>query len=73
MLDRAIGLLGIALALIFGLWSLAPADWPKMPTCATLLGIGAGIGLIGLAAGLILADRRNAPSFADEAELSLHI
>jgi len=47
MLDRAIGLLGLALAVIFGVWSLAPEDWPKMPTWAVLLGVGVGLLLIG--------------------------
>lgn len=59
MLDRAIGILGVALALIFGLWSLAPDGWPKMPVWLTLTGIGAGILLIGFAGGLLIADQRN--------------
>jgi hypothetical protein len=64
VLDRAIGLVGLALALILGLWSLAPEGWPKMPAWATLDGIGVGILLVGLAAGLIIADRRNIHSAA---------
>jgi hypothetical protein len=58
MLDRGIGLLGIALAIIFGVWSLAPEGWPKMPSSASLIGVGLGILLIGLAAGLITGDAR---------------
>jgi hypothetical protein len=64
MLDRAIGLFGLALALILGVWGLAPEGWPKMPAWATLSGIGVGILLVGLAAGLIIADRRNVHSIA---------
>ena len=52
MIDRIIGLVGVALALILGLWSLAPPEWPKMPTWATLAGIAFGILLIGVAIGL---------------------
>jgi hypothetical protein len=58
MLDRAIGLLGIALALIFGLWSLAPEGWPKMPPWLMLGGIGGGIFLVGAATGLIVSEQR---------------
>jgi hypothetical protein len=59
MLDRAIGILGIALALIFGLWGLAPEGWPKMPLWLTVLGIGAGVLLFGIAVGMVIADHRN--------------
>jgi hypothetical protein len=44
-----------------------------MPTWATFLGIGLGILLVGLAAGLIIADRRSVEVVADDAELWLHI
>jgi len=75
MLDRGIGILGIALALIFGVWSLAPEGWPKMPVWAIQSGLAVGLLLIGLAAGLIIADKRNPQGqlFADTAELQLHI
>jgi hypothetical protein len=56
MLDRAIGLLGIALAVIT---LVAPYRWPKLPSWATLSGLTVGGFLIGLAIGLIVADRRN--------------
>lgn len=56
MLDRAIGIFGLALALLFGLYSLAPANWPKMPVWASLAGIGVGIFLTGVAAGLLVGD-----------------
>ena len=68
MLDRAIGLLGLALALIFGLWSLAPEGWPKMPTWAVLLGVGVGILLVGLATGLVVGEQRK-PIDTDEPQL----
>lgn len=58
MLDRSIGLLGIALTIIFGAWGLAPDGWPKTPTWAALFGVGVGILLIGLAIGLILGTQR---------------
>jgi hypothetical protein len=58
MLDRGIGILGIALAIIFGAWSLAPEGWPKMPTWIALLGVGFGVLLVGLAIGLVIGERR---------------
>jgi hypothetical protein len=75
MLDRAIGIFGIALAIIFGFWTLAPEGWPKMPPWVLILGIGIGILLIGSAAGLIIGDYRKATSgqLADTASLRLHI
>jgi hypothetical protein len=75
MLDRGIGLLGIALAIIFGVWSLAPAGWPKMPPWASFTGIGLGILLVGIAVGLIAGGFRqpHAPEFADSASLRLHV
>lgn len=53
MLDRAIGILGLALAIIFGVWSLAPDGWPKLPSWAVLAGAGFGILLVGLGGGLL--------------------
>jgi len=64
MLDRAIGVIGVALALIFGLWSLAPEGWPKMPPWLMYVGISLGIFLIGLAGGLIISEYRE-PSEAE--------
>jgi hypothetical protein len=58
MLDRAIGILGVALALIFGLWSLAPEGWPKMPPWLTLGGLAIGIFLVGVATGLIFSEQQ---------------
>src|SRR5271167_4244900 len=62
MLDRAIGILGIAFAIIFGIWSLAPEAWPKMPAWASLTGIGLGILLVGLALGMIFGGYRKSHS-----------
>jgi hypothetical protein len=59
MIDRAIGIAGLALAVIFGAWSLAPEGWPKMPSWASLIGVGTGILLIGVAIGLIAGQRRD--------------
>jgi hypothetical protein len=75
MLDRALGIIGIALAIIFGFWSLAPEGWPKMPLWALVLGIGIGVLLIGFAAGLITGEYRKtrASKLVDTASLRLHI
>jgi hypothetical protein len=62
MTDRAIGLVGLAFTIIFGLWSLAPDGWPKMPLWATFLGAGLGIFLVGVAAGLIIGEYRKVPA-----------
>jgi hypothetical protein len=74
MLDRAIGIAGIALALIFG---VVPFTEIKIPTWVSLSGAGLGILLIGLAAGLILGDQRKpdatSAALADSAQLRLHI
>ncbi len=59
MLDRAIAIFGLALALIIGLWTFAPEGWPKIPPWITASGIGLGILLLGFGAGLIVADLRN--------------
>jgi hypothetical protein len=58
MLDRGIGILGLALAVIFGAWSLAPENWPKMPSWAALSGVGIGILFVGLAIGLVISEHR---------------
>ena len=58
MIDRAIGLFGLAVALVVGLYTFVPPDWPKMPTWATVLGIGLGIFLFGTGCGLVAADLR---------------
>jgi hypothetical protein len=55
VIDRAIGVLGIALALIFG---LAPLTDFKLPIWLIYAGVGGGILLIGLAVGLIAGAQR---------------
>jgi hypothetical protein len=58
MLDRVIGIVGIALAIVLGVWSLAPEGFPKMPMWITLVGMFAGVFLFGLAAGLLASGAR---------------
>jgi hypothetical protein len=58
MFDRALVIVGIALALVFGVWSLAPEGWPKLPPVVIYACIGLGILLIGCAVGLIFGERR---------------
>jgi hypothetical protein len=73
MLDRGIGIAGLALALIFG---VLPYFVPKLPHWISITGIGAGILLLGLSAGLVIADRRNVQAIrgpVDTASLRLHI
>ena len=68
MLDRAIGIFGIALAIIFGFWTLAPEGWPKMPPWVLILGIGIGILLIGLIAAAVLSARAEIPGRGEARE-----
>ena len=75
ILDRAIGIFGIALAIIFGFWSIAPEGWPKLPPWALIVGIDFGVLLAGLAVGLIIGEHRKAAAsqLVDTASLRLHI
>lgn len=70
MVDKIIGLVGLALAL-FGIF--APMKWPAMPSWITDLGVATGCLLFGLALGLYLGDRRESSSAlaTHTAELSL--
>jgi hypothetical protein len=61
MIDRAIGIAGLALAIIFGAWSMAPEGWPKMPSWASLAGVIFGVLLIGIAVGMFVSDQNGAP------------
>jgi hypothetical protein len=73
MLDRGIGVAGLALALIFG---ALPYFAPKLPHWISTAGLVAGILVLGLSVGLVAADRRNAGSIrqpVDKAFLRLHI
>ena len=56
MLDRAIGIVGIAIAIVF---QFAPHWFPRMPEWAVLSGMYFGVLLFGLAIGLVWADKRN--------------
>lgn len=72
MLDRAIGMAGLAVTLIF--WAL-PYLAPKLPSWMSTVGLGVGLLALGLSVGLVIADRRNAgdaPQPADKALLRLH-
>ena len=57
MFDRAIAIAGVAISLIFGLWSLAPEGWPKVSPLVITVGVALGIFLIGIAIGLMVAHR----------------
>ena len=58
MLDRAIAILGVGLALILG---LAPFQWKSLPRWLRRLGIGAGIALILVAMVLLLRGEAEQP------------
>lgn len=60
MIDRAIALFGLAIALIIGLYTFAPEGWPKMAPSLTLSGICLGILILGIGIGLIIGDQRRA-------------
>ncbi len=75
MIDRALAIIGIALALIFG---LAPYWVHRMPVWLSQAGAALGIFLIGLAAGLFASSQRTnigppQSVLVDNAELRLHI
>lgn len=73
MFDRGIGIAGLALAIIF--WAL-PYFAPKLPRWVWIAGLGAGLLVLGLSVGLVIADRRNEGSVkqsVDNASLRLHI
>ena len=65
MLDKAIGVVGLALALLFG---VAPYRWLKMPRVATDIGLGLGAALMGLAAGLFLGASHMSLTSTEEAQ-----
>ena len=73
MFDRGIGVMGLALALILGLLQYFKFSWPNW---ILLIGMVIGFLLLGMSAGLIIADRRNVISnlkVVDSALLRLHI
>jgi uncharacterized protein YneF (UPF0154 family) len=66
MLDRAIGIVGIALALIFG---LIPLTEFKVPLWVIYIGVGFGILLFGLAGGLWIGAERKTADAPEEPQL----
>jgi hypothetical protein len=67
MLDRAIGIIGIALALVFGFLPLIPL---KIPVWLTYSGIAVSVFLVGIALGLAWSDYRQVkPTTTDEPQL----
>ena len=73
MIDRGIGIAGIALALIL---FVLQYYFPRLPKWLIYLGIGCGIFLLGLSLGLIVADHRNINAVQkpyERASLKLHI
>jgi hypothetical protein len=71
MIDRAIGLFGLALALVIGLLAFVPEGWPKIPLWLTLTGIGVGIFLCGLGVGLVMSGWRGGSHPRPNLRLSL--
>jgi hypothetical protein len=72
MLDRAIGIAGLAFTMIF--WAL-PNFFPQVPSWVSSAGLVVGLLLLGVVAGLFFADRRNkrVRKPVDTALLRLHI
>jgi hypothetical protein len=72
MLDRAVGIAGLALTLIF--WAL-PYFAPQVPSWVSKACLAVGLLLLGMVAGLFVSDRRNAviPQPVDTALLRLHM
>ncbi|MBI4913842.1 MAG: hypothetical protein HY823_14000 [Acidobacteria bacterium] len=71
MLDRGIGIAGLALALIFGILQYF---LPQLPRWASVTGILVGIFLLGLSIGLIVSSRRaDKAKAAATAHLRLHV
>lgn len=72
MIDRVIGIIGLALSLIGLCWNFAPADWPKIPPWLVVTGGALGVFLVGLALGMMLAgERSEAPSMPAPIETGL--
>jgi len=73
MVDRAIGVAGIALAVIFGILQYY---LPKIPAWLSASGIGVGVFLLGLSVGLVAVGGRKKPlaqMAVDRAKLRLHV
>jgi hypothetical protein len=73
LLDRGIGIAGLALTVFFGVLPFFPR---KVPRWVLRTGIVAGVLMLGISLGLIWSDqesRRPTPPLADNALLRLHI
>lgn len=72
MIDRSIGVVGLALSIFFG---IAPFTGFKIPIEAALVGAGIGLLLVGLAGGLFLGSHRKKPQdvMVNNASLKLHV
>ena len=71
MFDRAIGIAGLAIGIIFGLF---PYLAPDVPRWVALGGIGVGILLLGISVGLIFGrGSRHRRHTVDKALLRLHV
>lgn len=72
MLDRALGIAGIALGLVF---AFLQYFFPTLPNWLLLSGVGLGVLLLGVALGIVIADRRQARIRApvDRAVLRLRV
>jgi hypothetical protein len=57
MTDRALGIAGIALGLIF---AFLQYFFPSLPSWLLISGVGIGVLLLGVALGIVVADRRQA-------------
>jgi hypothetical protein len=73
VIDRAIGVAGIALGVIFGILQYY---LPKLPAWLSASGMGVGVFLLGLSVGLVASGGRKKPiaaTPADRAKLRLHV
>jgi hypothetical protein len=72
MIDRAIGIAGIALGLVF---AFLQYFFPSLPSWLLISGVGLGVLLFGIALGIVIADRRQARLKApvDRAVLRLRV
>jgi hypothetical protein len=66
MIDRALAIVGLAIGIIFGAWSLAPDSWAKIPSWLSLGGIIAGVLLFGIGVGMFLSAQVPEPSSLQE-------
>ncbi len=70
MIDRVLGIVGLALA-VLGI--VTPYKWPNLPSWAADTGIAVGCLLFGIAVGLYWGSGRGNDDPVDTAEVRLHI